>query len=268
VGLHICTARIPVFGPGFRVFVLTLSLLFARTAISAPGTLAAAAAEVLDAVHAQYAAVSNVSCTVRREAADGRGGKAESMSRIVWARGDRMNVQMLKPAARRTVIDGETIRIKGPRDEAPAIYHVTNQTPSQVANLRSVPGSPEELLAPLSGLLATSSGAKPPFARTVTFMDKGPDGTPAFPLATVSFDDLGRVGRIDFPPPPDDAEDAATSTITFHGAFEALPGVWLFRRVETETNLGGRSLRTVSRFDKFSVNGELPASLFDPKAFF
>ena len=30
----------------------------------------------------------------------------------------------------------------------------------------------------------------------MTFMDKGPDGTPAFPLATVSFDDLGRVGRI------------------------------------------------------------------------
>lgn len=251
-----------------NLLVFFSAIAFAAPSLVArPAVLDVPASNVLAAVREQYAAVSNVSCTVRREVPDGRGGKAESMSRIVWARGDRMNVQMLKPAARRTVIDGETIRIKGPRDEAPAIYHVTNQTPSQVANLRSVPGSPEELLAPLSGLLATSSGAKPPFARTVTFMDKGPDGTSAFPLAAVSFDDLGRVGRIDFPPPPDDA-DAATSTITFHGAFEALPGVWLFRRVETETNLGGRSLRTVSRFDKFSVNGELPASLFDPKAFF
>ncbi len=267
MGLHIGNTRIPAAGPEFRVLFLILGATFARLAHAAPSTLSVPAAEVLAAVRGQYAAVSNVSCTVRREVADARGGKAEALSRVVWARGDRMNVQMLKPSARRTVIDGEAIWIKGPREEAPAIYHVTNQTPSQVANLRSVPGSPEELLAPLSGLLAADRETNPPFARTVAFMEKGTDGAPAFPLAAVSFDDLGRIGRIDFLPQHGDTA-AATSAVTFHGAFEALPGAWFFHRVETETKIDGRSLRTVSRFDKIEVNGDLPASIFDPKAFF
>ena len=261
MGLHICNARIPVFGPGFRVFVLTLSLLFARTAISAPGTLAAAAAEVLDAVHAQYAAVSNVSCTVRREAADGRGGKAESMSRIVWARGDRMNVQTVKPAARRVVINGETVHVKGPGDEAPAIYQTTNQTPTQVANLRSVPGSPEESLAPLAGLVAADLPASTPFARSIAFSVPKSKGT----AAILHLDQEGRVAKIDF---MGEGPSGPMSSVTFHGAFEALPGVWFFRRVETEAKLDGRPLKMISRFDKFAVNGELPASIFDPKVFF
>ncbi len=267
MGCRLYRVRIPVPGPESRAFCCLVAFFWAARAFCRPVVLDVPASNVLETVYAQYGCVSNVTCTVRREVADMRGGKAEALSRVVWARGDRMNVQMLKPSARRTVIDGESIRIKGLHDEAPAIYHVTNQTPSQMANLRSVPGSPEELLAPLSSLLATGWNAKPPFARTVAFMEKGPDGTPAFPLAFVSFDDLGRIGRIDFLPPPDDAS-AASSTVSFHGAFEALPGAWFFRRVETETKMNGRSFRTVSRFDKIDVNGELPAAIFDPKAFF
>ena len=58
------------------------------------------------------------------------------------------------------------------------------------------------------------------------------------------------------------------SSVAFRAPFEALPGVWLFRRTETEAVVEGRVFRLVSRFDKFEVNGPLPASLFDPKAFF
>lgn len=262
MGLHIGKQRIPVFGPEIRVSFLLLAAALARPALSATGPLEVPAAEVLAAVSAQYAAVSNVSCTVRRDAADGKGGKAETMSHVVWARGDRMNVRIVKPFERRVVIDGATVQVKGKGDATPAIYQATNQTPTQVANLRSVPGSPEESLAPLAGLTAADRPAGAPFARSVAFSETGA----ASPAAVLHLDSAGRVAKIDFM--GEDGQGAPSSSVTFHGAFEALPGVWFFRRVETEAKLDGRSLKMVSRFDKFVVNGELPASIFDPKAFF
>ena len=239
----------------------------ASTALCRPAVLDVPAKDVLAAVSAQYAPVSNLTCTVRREIAGGGGEKAEVMSRVAWARGDRMNVQMLKPIERRVVIDGVTVQMKAATDNAPAVYQVTNQTPSQFANLRSVPGSSEEMLAPFAELAASDRQARPPFIRTVAFSSTETNGCTVV-AAAVSFDELGRVARIDFfPDGPADAEHPQSSAF-FRGPFEALPGIWLFRRVETETTLAGRTIKTVSRFDKFEVNGVLPPSLFDPKAFF
>ena len=260
-------AQIPTTWSGFCAFVFTCLILTVSTALCRPAVLDVPVKEVLTAVNGQYAIVSNLTCTVRREAADGNGRKIELISRVAWARGDRMNVQMLKPIERRIVIDGVTVQIKAATDQSPAVFQVTNQTPTQFANLRSVPGSPEEMLAPFADLSAVDRPAKPPFARTVAFSSKEANGR-CVVAAAVSFDDLGRVACIDFfPDGPQDAEHPRSSAV-FRGAFEALPGVWLFRRVETETTLAGRTIKTVSRFDKFEVNGDLPASLFDPKAFF
>ncbi len=252
---------------GTMVLVFSF-VVFATTLVAAmPPVLVVPASNVLATVRAQYATVSNLTCTVRREAADGKGGKVEVMSRVAWARGDRMNVQMLKPMERRIVIDGVTVQIKAAADHAPAVYQVTNQTPSQFANLRSVPGSPEEMLAPFVNLRATDRPAKPPLARAVAFSSTETNGHVVV-AAAVSFDDLGRVARIDFfPDGPEDADHPRSSAF-LRGAIEALPGIWLFRRVETESVLSGRNIKTVSRFDKFEVNGDLPDSLFDPKAFF
>jgi outer membrane lipoprotein-sorting protein len=246
----------------FACVILTVS-----TALCRPAVLDVPAKEVLAAVNGQYAIVSNLTCTVRREATDGSGRKIELMSRVAWARGDRMNVQMLKPIERRIVIDGVTVQMKTAANQGPLVNQVTNQTPSQVANLRSVPGSPEEMLAPFADMSASDRPAKSPLARTVAFSSTEKDGR-AVIVAAASFDELGRVACIDFfPDGPDDAEHPRSSAF-FRGAFEALPDVWLFHRVETETTLSGRTIKTVSRFDKFEVNGDLPASIFDPKAFF
>ena len=267
MGFNVNRAHFPATQPGIRALFFLAATLVAAQASARPAVLDAPASNVLAAVHAQYAAVSNLACTVRREVADGKGGKAEVISRVAWARGDRMNVQMLRPVERRTVIDGATVQIKAAADQAPAVYQVTNQTATQFANLRSVPGGPEEMLAPFAGMAAADRPAKPPLARTVAFSSTESDDLGVV-AAAVSFDDLGRVARIDFfPDGPDDAGHPRSSAF-FRGAFEALPGVWLFRRVETETTLAGRTIKTVSRFDKFEVNGNLPNSLFDPRAFF
>lgn len=263
MGLIISHANCRTSQSGNVLFLFAAASLTALPLVARPPILDAPATNALQVVAEQYAPVSNVTCTVRREVGDGKGGKLEVMSRVVWARGDRMNVQVVKPSPRRIVIDGETVRIKGPNDESPAIYQVTNQTATQFANLRSVPGGPEELLAPLATLLAVDRPPRPPFARTISFSDPQ---KPSEEIATVSFDEFGRVARLDFAAA--DGAAAGRSSVTFRAPFEALPGVWLFRRTETEATVGGRTLRMVSRFDKFEVNGDLPAAIFDPKSFF
>jgi len=247
-------------GAGVRFAVAFASAMTAAAPVARPTVLAVPASNVIEAVSAQYAAVSNLVCTVRREASDGKGGKIETMSRVAWARGDRMNVHTLKPVERRTVIDGVTIQIKDASEKAPAIYQVTNQAPSQFANLRSVPGSPEEMLAPLVGLSASDVPPIHPFARTISLRDSAEDAV----VARLSLDAEGRVARLDF----DVSAARQSSSVHFRAPFEALPGVWLFRRTESEAVVDGHTIRMVSRFDKFEVNGDLPASLFDPGAFF
>lgn len=229
-----------------------------------PATLSVPADSVIAAVSAQYAAISNLSCTVRREASDASGKTAETMSRVDWARGDRMRVQGLKGSRRLVVIDGTSIHMKAPEDASPSVYLVENQTPTQFANLRSVPGSPEEMLAPLALLEAAEAETVPPFARTVSFAQSG-DKAPA---AYLSFDSLGRVARLDFFTYGEDGKRDSSSSAMFKSPQEVLPGVWLFRRVESKSSMGEPSISAVSRFDRFVVNDEMPDSLFDPSGDF
>ena len=59
----------------------------------------------------------------------------------------------------------------------------------------------------------------------------------------------------------------SVSATEFSSPLEPLPGLRLFRRIET-TTVEDREVRTASSFDRLRVNEELPPSIFDPKAFF
>lgn len=214
--------------------------------------------DVLAAISEQYAPISNLVCTVRREISMNGGETVTTMSHVEWARGDRMRVQVLRGVGRRVVIDGTSVYVKHPGDAAPAVYLVVNQTPTQFANLRSVPASPEETLAPLREMTASDAAPIPPYARTVVFANGD-----AAPTATLSLDSEGRVARLEFTAPADGEMAACVTTSEFKGAFEALPGVWLFRRVETSVT-GADSIDAISRFDSITVNDEMPDAVFDP----
>lgn len=233
---------------------------------SLPAELSVPATNVLAAVSARYAAVTNVSCTVRRETASGGSSVGAAVSRIVWARGGRLNVQALAPAEKRTVIDGVSVwsAAKGDR---PSRSPVAEQNPVQAANLFSVPASPEERLAPLDPATATEIvPAAEPFARQIAFRPQtAPAGT-ASATTVVSFDAEGRVVRLEAF--ADESRTAMLGSLSFESAVEAVPGAWLFGREVFETAVDGRPVRTVSRFDRLRVNEALPPSIFDPKAFF
>lgn len=232
-----------------------------------PAELSVPATNVLAAVSARYAAATNVACTVRRGIAVGGkdGGSAEAVSRIVWARGNRLNVQKVAPERRRTVIDGTTVRTAAEGEKEPVAFPVADQLPTQAANLRAVPGSPERALAVLDPATAEDvDPAAPPFARQVAFRLADTNAPNA--IAVVSFGADGAVARLEA------FEDAARTrsawSTEFLSSVELLPGVPFFRKIETTSVVDGRTVRVTTSYDRLRVNEALPPSIFDPKAFF
>ena len=261
--MHIAPAR--SFLAAFGVFLFAGATL---PAFSKSAELSVAATNVLDAVSARYDVVTNVACTVRRAvSANGRdgGGSAEAVSRIAWERGNRLNVQKLAPEKRRTVIDGQSVWTAAEGEGKPVTFAVSDQLPSQAANLRSVPASPEETLATLDPASAAEiTPAAPPFARQVAFHYADTNAITA--VAVLSFDVDGFVCRLEAF--TDETRSALVFTTDFLAPIEPIPGVRLFRKIETVSTIEGRTVRAVSSFSQLRVNETLPPSVFDPKAFF
>lgn len=260
-------AAIAAAGVALRLALATPAVFAGGAPVGGgPATLSVPATNVLDAVRALYAPVLNVSCTVRRTVSiTGRDSDSgEMLSRVVWARGGRLNAQRLSPERRRTVIDGGTVWTALDGGE-PMSFPVGEQLPSQRANLDSVPASPEEPLAmldPLSARDVVPAGGG--FARQVEFRSADTNQAPV--AAVVSFGADGNVARIDASNP--DSGGATLFTTEFAAPFEALPGVVLFRRVETTSTISGRTLKAATSYERLRVNGEIPASAFDRNAFF
>lgn len=233
----------------------------------APVTLGVPASVLIDAIRATYAPVENVSCTVRRTlTVTGRDSDSgETLSRILWARGGRLNVQRLSPVRRRTVIDGMRVWTAADGDAEPVSFPVGEQLPSQKANLASVPASPEESLAMLDPLSATD--ILPPcdgFARQVEFRSSDTNGPPVKVVVSLGGD--GNVARIDVSGAG--SADVPAFTTAFASPVEAIPGVVLFRRIETTSTVSGRTLKAATSYERLRVNGDIPASAFDRNAYF
>lgn len=270
-------------------FVFSAPTVAAEAQPSAPAELRVPATEVLAAVSERYAAASTVSCTVRRTVSGSVPGggagsapeTAEMVTKIVWARGFRLNALRIAPSRRRTVINGESVWTAENDSDEPVRFAVVDQLPSQAANLRAVPGSPEESLFPLD----PASGrdvvpATAPFARQVSFSIAAPDaeesdngsgkagadGSAAAARVVVSFDSDGCVARLE----AFEGEDSASPvwTTEFSAPFEPHPGLRLFRRVETTTSVGGANVSVVSTFDRIRVNEPPQKGVFDHAKYF
>ena len=251
----------------FAALAAAVLALSCPGAAAAPPELTVPATNVLDAVHARYAAVSNVLCTVRRSVLIGGkdGGSGESVSRIVWQRGDKLNVQRISPERRRTVIDGATVWTASDGQESPVSFPVSEQLPSQAANLRAVPGSPEEVLSVLDPATAEDlARAGDSAARRVAFAVSDEESQVA--RAVLSIDGNGFVASLQGY--SDDAMATPLFKTVFSAPAEVLPGVMLFRKIVTESEAGGRTLSAVSSFERLRVNETLAPATFDAKAFF
>lgn len=228
-----------------------------------PAELRAEATNLLSVVSARYAAVTNLSCTVRREAGEGGG---EIVSRVVFARGGLLNVETLSPEPRQVVVDGESAWTKGPGDKAPRRVPFEKQLPAQKASVLNLPASPEEAISALDPASATDRDApESPWARQVVFKLAGSE--PDAPgRAVVSLDGVGRIRALDI------FGDADLRwrivTYTWNAPVEAMQGVWLFGRSSTETAIDGRPATVHTRFDNLRANGAVAPETFDAKKVF
>ena len=256
-------------GVKWQAYVVRRTLAFSCLASLACGfvfgesVLDADATNVLAAVSAQYSHVTNVSCTVRREVAVDE-HRGEMVSKVVWARGDKLSVRTLSPETGFTVIDGKKVWHRGGRDKKWTSTDLSDQSPSQVANMRSIPASPEENLAPLDPATAADIAADGDgVARVVTFkfIGEAQDGR----SAELRIAEDGRMLSLDIFAPGDTR--TLLSSTRFLGAFEAMPGTWLYRRFETEVNSDDGRLVIKSRFDDIRVNGFIPTDTFDKDSY-
>ena len=195
-----------------------------------PGTLSTPATNLLAVVAEGYASISNLSCAVRRQVA---GSDEELVSRIVFARGGRLNSETFAPESRQAVVDGTFAWTKGEKDRKPRRTPFDDQSPAQKASVLCVPASPEEALRTLDPATAVDRpDPAAPNARQIVFRLLGakPD---ASGRALVSLDGAGRVRAVELFA---DAEFRwRLATYTWDSPVEVLPGVWLFGRSTAET---------------------------------
>ncbi len=246
-----------------QVHVLSCALAFFAfsfcQATEGNAVLGAEATNVLSVLSAQYAAITNASCTVRREVSiDGR--PATAISKVSWARGNRLSVQTISPEKLFTVIDGRKIWQRYGKDKTWTEKDLSSQMPSQAANMRSVPASPEEILAPLDPLSAKDIAKESEnVARTLRFDFAG--ATNDSRHASISLLPDGRIKSMNVF--RSGTPDVLLSSTEFKGEIEVLPGVWLYKRMETLVYDPNGTIKMKSRFDDIKVNFELDDKVFD-----
>ena len=291
--VSIVTTRPGGLLPGFCFFILSLVLAFSGPAlaesedaadasppalatveessapedapVSSADLLSLPPADVLPALHRLYAPVTNLTCSVRRTTSGSLRHNATLISNVAYARGDRLNVETISPIPRRIVIDGANLHARLPEGSGIEVTPVADLPPPLLANLRSVPASPEELLAAVAPSSAADLPPVAPAARQIAYGPLVPDA-PA-QLTVLSLDESGLVLSIASYASAD--RSTLLATTTFSAPTYPLPGIPLYQRQELQTSdAAGVALRTVSRFESIRVNIPLPASLFDPAAFF
>ncbi|MBQ7251303.1 MAG: hypothetical protein IJS32_01730 [Kiritimatiellae bacterium] len=241
---------------GVLLSALAAPALADGAAPAAPAVLAAPAEGVYAALRASYEGVSNLTCVVRREMPLPGGKTVRVISRVAWARGNRLASVSVSPPGRKVVIDGEKVYDRREAGGAVRVRALSDQSTAQKANQVSVPASPEEYLLPFDGAEARDIPPAKGEARRVLFVSPE-DAVGVPPSIAAGFAADGRVTELTYF--LDRGGEAPGARLRFLLPREVLPGAWLYAREEL-ADADGRT--AVSRFDELAVNADLPASLF------
>lgn len=206
-----------------------------------------------------YDAIQSLSCEVRRDTPLPGGGSARMLSRVYFQRGDRMHVTTSTPLQRRIVCDGTNFRTHIEGMAKGYGVPVGQLDDEMLGNLRSVPGSPEMALRQLVD--ATEVPLEPAGDALVrTGYDNGKTFT------VLSLDAQGRLSRLEVFISSTMHESLARTD--FSAYREVLPHVWIACIQKTQATRSGVIRTETLRVVNLEVNGELPATLFNPDAFF
>jgi len=201
-------------------------------------------------------AIRTVRCDIRRETVvDGR--RVKTLSRVWYARPDRLRVETVTPEPRRILVDGTNIYkwveghtegVRLPLAEAPEAERL---------QVRKVPGTAEDYLLRLRGV------PEQPLPPTEAFpVRRGYASPEPHPFAELAMDPQGRLGQVAYFSTA--AQTNRLLQVEFGGWREAQPGLWFpCLQQATVTGPDGKTIRETVRVSAWVVNQPFDSSLFE-----
>lgn len=222
-----------------------------------PGS--ASAQSTVSNLLAAFDVIERVQCDVRRDTEAGA-QRGRMLSRVSFARPDRLHVDNISPLPRRIVCDGTNFFSYVEGDPMGFSRPVSELIEGMLHGLRALPGTPMEHLLRLQGRPETNLPPSPGFSRCVRILGPAPQ-------ATLAFDAAGRLARLEL---FDSANASQPMAVWDYAAFiEAAPGVWIPTVHKAVMQMGaGGGARETSRFENYRVGATLDPALFDPARHF
>ncbi|MBU4460237.1 MAG: hypothetical protein KJ579_06700 [Verrucomicrobia bacterium] len=218
----------------------------------------AAAQSTVSNLLAAFDVVDRVQCDVRRDTEAGA-RRGRMLSRVSFAKPDRLHVDNISPLPRRIVCDGTNFFSYVEGDPTGFSRPVAELDPAMLFGLHALPGTPMEHLLRLQGRPETNLPPVPGFTRRVRILGPAPQ-------ATLAFDAQGRLARLEIYDDPNSSQPMAVWD--YAGFIEPAPGVWIPTLHKAVMRMKGGGARETSRFENYRVGATLDPSLFDPARHF
>lgn len=219
----------------------------------------ACAERLVDALIARYEQIETVTCDVRRDLSNDD-GRMRWLSRVYYARPDRLHVENHAPLPRRIIADGEVMYQHNEGQPRGFRRPIAEIEQNMVDNLRRVPGTVMEHLFRIGD------------AEEIEFEPEHA----AFPLrrgyaadhvfVVLHADEEGRLGRLELFDGAD--QERLTGEIDFEAFEEVIEGVWIPMVHRGRFQLGGVESRETVRISNYAANTSIPEHLFNADAFF
>ena len=213
---------------------------------------------LVDRLLASYDGVQSLQAEIRKDTKAG-GMDMRKLSRVYFARPDRLHVETFSPVNRRIVADGTNLFSFLEGDPKGFSRAVTQLDPDWLISLRQVPGTPMEQLLRLRGLPEQelpATEAAPirrgyAAAKTYVVLEAGAEG---------------RLNAVEFYTGADLAQ--RTARFDYLAYTELAPGVWIPLLHKARLLQGGMDSEETTRVSGAVVNQPVPDGLFLPAAFF
>ncbi len=218
----------------------------------------ARAETLVDRLLASYDGVQSLQAEIRKDAKAGP-LEVRKLSRVFFARPDRLNVETFSPVKRRIVADGTNLYSYLEGDPKGFARPVAKLDEDWLISLRQVPGTPMDQLLRLKGLPEKELPATP-----TAPVRRGYQAAKVFVVLEVDAD--GRLQSLEFFTSADMIQ--RTARYDYSAYTELAPGLWFPLVHKARLQQGGVESEETTRITHPVVNQPLPEGLFIPEAFF
>jgi hypothetical protein len=207
----------------------------------------------------RYERIETVTCDVRRDLVNAE-GRMRWLSRVHFARPDRLHVENHAPLPRRIIADGETMYQHNEGQPRGFRAPIASLNTAMRDGLRKVPGTAMEHLLRIGGAPETVLPGE-----LDDFPVRRAYATDTLYVVLHADADL-RLGRIELFDGPDQRTQAGQ--IDFEAFDEVIDGVWIPMVHRGRFQVGGSENTETTRISNYAANAPMPQHLFQAESFF